>query len=73
MLGTRQPSFNFPEPTLGQTTMSNKILVTYASRTGSTTGVVEAIGQTLAKSGAPGIKRLHRRARTVHVLPEMTQ
>lgn len=32
--------------------MSNKILVTYASRTGSTVGVAEAIGQTLAESGA---------------------
>jgi menaquinone-dependent protoporphyrinogen oxidase len=32
--------------------MSNKILVTYASRTGSTTGVAEVIGQTLADSGA---------------------
>jgi menaquinone-dependent protoporphyrinogen oxidase len=31
--------------------MSNKILVTYASRTGSTVGVAEAIGQTLIKSG----------------------
>ena len=31
--------------------MSNKILVTYATRTGSTIGVVEAIGQTLAESG----------------------
>ena len=32
--------------------MSNKILVTYASRNGSTAGVAEAIGQTLAESGA---------------------
>ena len=32
--------------------MSNKILVTYASRTGSTAGVAEAIGKTLAESGA---------------------
>lgn len=32
--------------------MSNTILVTYASRTGSTAGVAEAIGQTLAASGA---------------------
>ncbi len=32
--------------------MSNKILVTYASRTGSTVGVAEAIGKTLAESGA---------------------
>jgi len=31
--------------------MSNRILVTYASRTGSTIGVAEAIGQTLAESG----------------------
>jgi menaquinone-dependent protoporphyrinogen oxidase len=32
--------------------MSNQILVTYASRAGSTAGVAEAIGQTLAESGA---------------------
>jgi menaquinone-dependent protoporphyrinogen oxidase len=32
--------------------MSDKILVTYASRTGSTAGVAEAIGQTLAEGGA---------------------
>ncbi len=32
--------------------MSNKILVTYASRTGSTAGVAEAIGKSLAESGA---------------------
>lgn len=32
--------------------MSNKILVTYASRSGSTAGVAEAIGKTLADSGA---------------------
>jgi menaquinone-dependent protoporphyrinogen oxidase len=32
--------------------MSDKILVTYASRTGSTIGVAEAIGKTLAESGA---------------------
>ncbi len=31
--------------------MSNKVLVTYASRTGSTVGVAEAIGKTLAESG----------------------
>ena len=33
--------------------MSNKILVAYASQTGSTAGVAEAIGKTLAESGAP--------------------
>jgi menaquinone-dependent protoporphyrinogen oxidase len=32
--------------------MSNKILVAYASRAGSTAGVAEAIGQTLTESGA---------------------
>lgn len=32
--------------------MSNKILVTYASRAGSTAGVAEAIGKTLAEKGA---------------------
>ncbi len=32
--------------------MSNKILVTYASKGGSTAGVAEAIGQTLAEGGA---------------------
>ena len=32
--------------------MSNKILVTYASRAGSTAGVAEAIGNTLAEAGA---------------------
>ncbi len=31
--------------------MSDKILVTYASRTGSTAGVSEAIGKTLSESG----------------------
>ncbi len=31
--------------------MNNKILVTYASRAGSTAGVAEAIGQTLAEKG----------------------
>ncbi len=31
--------------------MGNKILVTYASRFGSTAGVAEAIGKTLAESG----------------------
>ncbi len=32
--------------------MSNRILVTYASRTGATVGVAEAIGATLAENGA---------------------
>ena len=32
--------------------MDNKILVTYASRFGSTAGVAEAIAKTLAENGA---------------------
>lgn len=32
--------------------MSSRILVTYATRTGSTVGVAEAIGKTLAENGA---------------------
>jgi menaquinone-dependent protoporphyrinogen oxidase len=34
-----------------ETTMPNKILVAYASRTGSTVGVAQAIGKTLAEDG----------------------
>jgi len=33
--------------------MNSKILVTYATRTGSTAGVAEAIGKTLAEDGTP--------------------
>src|SRR5512136_1449089 len=36
---------------LGEPAMSNQILVTYASQTGSTAGVAQAIGKTLAESG----------------------
>jgi menaquinone-dependent protoporphyrinogen oxidase len=39
--------------TRGTAPVSNKILVTYASRAGSTAGVAEAIGQTLAENGLP--------------------
>ncbi len=44
--------FSFPDITLGDTTMTPKILVTYASQAGSTGGVAEAIGKTLAAGGA---------------------
>jgi menaquinone-dependent protoporphyrinogen oxidase len=50
-LGTRQPSIDFTETTFGENTMPDKILVTYASKAGSTGGVAEAIGKTLAESG----------------------
>jgi menaquinone-dependent protoporphyrinogen oxidase len=43
--------FSFPDITLGDHAMSKKILVTYASQSGSTGGVAEAIGKTLAGGG----------------------
>lgn len=49
-LGMRQPSIDFAETTFGEAAMTNKILVAYASKAGSTGGVAEAIGQTLADS-----------------------
>jgi menaquinone-dependent protoporphyrinogen oxidase len=45
-------SINFIESNEEANTMNGKILVAYASRAGSTAGVAEAIGQTLAESGA---------------------
>lgn len=47
-----QPSVVFPEISLGDASMSKKILVAYASGAGSTAGVAEAIGKTLAEHGA---------------------
>jgi menaquinone-dependent protoporphyrinogen oxidase len=44
----RGVSTDFLEITLGEITMSNRILVAYASRAGSTAGVAEAIGKALA-------------------------
>jgi len=40
-----------PSKSFGGDTMSKKILVGYATRTGSTVGVAEAIGRTLAERG----------------------
>ncbi len=51
VLGTRQPSVEFADTTFGEKTMPSKILVAYASKAGSTSGVAEAIGKTLADSG----------------------
>ena len=47
-----QAPFIFPDISLGEQTMTKKILVTYASQAGSTGGVAEAIGKTLAEGGA---------------------
>ena len=51
-------SVNFPEIIFKNSSMSNKILVTYASCTGSTGGVAEVIRQILAENGTPVELRL---------------
>ncbi len=51
-LGARQPLVTFVEDTLGERMTADRILVTYASRAGSTGGVAEAIGKALAEGGA---------------------
>ena len=51
LLGTREPPVDFPNETIGETMTSQKILVAYASRGGSTAGVAEEIGKTLARDG----------------------
>jgi menaquinone-dependent protoporphyrinogen oxidase len=47
------PNIQYIDSTYGEkNAMKDKILVTYASQAGSTMGVAEAIGKTLAESGA---------------------
>jgi menaquinone-dependent protoporphyrinogen oxidase len=43
-----QPKINLPSLNLGENTMENRILVTYASKAGSTAEVAARIGETLA-------------------------
>ena len=50
-LDTPDKPIDLPEFKFGENDMTNKILITYASAAGSTTGVAEAIGKTLAKDG----------------------
>ncbi len=45
-------TIDLPSYTFGDLKMDQRILVAYASGTGSTVGVAEAIGKTLAESGA---------------------
>jgi menaquinone-dependent protoporphyrinogen oxidase len=52
VLDAGQPAGALPELTFGEKNMANKILVTYASAAGSTAGVAEAIGKSLAEGGA---------------------
>jgi menaquinone-dependent protoporphyrinogen oxidase len=52
MLDQPEPPASFPQIKLGDPRMPNKLLVAYASRLGSTVGVAEAMGKTLAETGA---------------------
>jgi menaquinone-dependent protoporphyrinogen oxidase len=51
ILDSGQPASTLPEYTFGEKDMTDKILVTYASLAGSTAGVAEAIGKSLAEGG----------------------
>ncbi len=51
LLGTQKPVLRFPNEKIGDAMTTRRILVAYASRGGSTGGVAEAIGKTLAESG----------------------
>ena len=50
-LATHSPAITLPESTYGDQNMSKKILITYASKCGSTGEVASAIGKTLAQTG----------------------
>jgi menaquinone-dependent protoporphyrinogen oxidase len=51
-LATRTPNFESPELTFGkETTMQNGVLVTYATRAGSTAEIAAAIGESLSQRG----------------------
>lgn len=51
-LATYRPSVTLPESTFGEQSISNKILIAYASKCGSTGEVASKIGETLAQMGA---------------------
>jgi len=52
VLENQQPEVSLPEYQFGENQMSKKILVTYASHSGSTAGIAEAIGKSLSDGGA---------------------
>jgi len=51
-LATYRPSVTLPESIFGEQSMSNKILIAYASKCGSTGEVATAIGKTFAQNRA---------------------
>jgi menaquinone-dependent protoporphyrinogen oxidase len=51
-LAAYSPAVTLPESTYGDQNMSKKILIAYASKCGSTGEVANAIGKTLAQTGA---------------------
>ena len=52
LLDTPEASINYSDHTYGEKNMSKKVLVTYATQGGSTAGIAEEIGKTLAQAGA---------------------
>jgi menaquinone-dependent protoporphyrinogen oxidase len=51
-LASRSPAIPYPQPDCGgQSTMNGKILVTYATRAGSTAEVAQAVGQVFCDKG----------------------
>lgn len=51
-LATHSPAITLPQSTYGAQNISKKILIAYASKCGSTGEVAEAIGKTIADTGA---------------------
>ena len=52
VLGSQPEKIFLTNSTYGDGSMNQKVLVAYASRAGSTMGVAEAVGKTLAQAGA---------------------
>ncbi len=53
LAATYQPKIDFPAYSYGDKTMSNRILIAYASKAGSTAEVAAKIGETLSKRNPP--------------------
>ncbi len=52
VLDSQQSEIILPEFKYGENKMTNKVLVTYASQSGSTAGIAQAIGKSLSEGGA---------------------